>query len=108
MRSGNFVAQGLEAEVYHHRLIQGWESECWLDLAKGGWVGRIPLIALENPRFPFHAFWKILIPLSRFSRIGKTDLKDFWHASFRFFHFLDVESSVNFIFKNDSGIRGLF
>ena len=36
-------------------VMQGWESDCWLDLAKGGWVGGIALIELKNPRFSFHA-----------------------------------------------------
>ena len=42
-----------------------------------GWVGRTLLIDLKSPGFPFHVFRKILIPYSRFSRIDKTDLKDF-------------------------------
>ena len=40
-------------------------------------MGRIPLMELKIPRFPFHVFWKILIPYSRFSRSDKTNLKDF-------------------------------
>ena len=38
--------------------------------------GGIPLNELQNPRFPFHVFWTILILYSRFSRVDKTDLKD--------------------------------
>ena len=53
----------------------------------GGWVGGIPLIGLKNPRCPFHAFWNILIPYSRFSRSDKTDPKHLWaRASFPKLH----------------------
>ena len=60
-------------------FMQGWGLECWLDPAKGGWVGgREGFLQLnrQNPRFPFHVFRKMLIPYSRFSRIDMTDLKD--------------------------------
>ena len=54
-------------------------------------MGGIPLIDLKHPRFPFHVPWKILLPYSRFSRIDKTDLKDFLARVFsNNFDFLEI------------------
>ena len=84
--------------------MEGWKSECWLDLAKGG----IPLIDLESPRFPFHVFWKILIPHA-FSLIDKTDRKEFsarvfFHSrSLIFFRFGEI-----ILPESVSGSLGLF
>ena len=62
--------------------MQGWESEYWLDLAKIGWEGGIPLIELRNnPRFPFHALLEDIDAshIQDFRESDQTDLKD-WSA----------------------------
>ena len=54
-------------------------------------MGGIPLIESKNPRFPFHVFWKILIPYSRLSRIDKTDLKEFPARVFSKFSIVEIK-----------------
>ena len=61
----------------------------------GGWVGGIPLVELQNPRLPFHAFSKILFQYSRFSRSDKTDLKDCSALVFEFFRSQRIISPAN-------------
>ena len=64
----------------------------------GGREGGTPLIEVKNQRLPFHVFWEILIPYPRFSRIDKTDLKDFWHASFPTFSIFEIVRIPKMIF----------
>ena len=66
-----------------------------------GWVGRIPLIELKNPRCPFHVFLKILVPYSRISRSDKTDLMDVRHASCAIFSIFDILQFAQIIFLVD-------
>ena len=66
-----------------------------------GWVGWIPLIELKNPRCPFHASWKILIPYSRLTRIDKTDIKNSERSQLS--DFWDFDILENNIFENEYG-----
>ena len=75
-------------------LVQGW------DLARGEWVGRIPLLDCKNLRCPFHVVWQTLIPYSRFSWSDKTDLEDFPARVFsNICDFWDSEIFKNICFK---------
>ena len=38
-------------------LMQWWQSECWLDLAKGGWVG--------GRDSSISCFWENIDPISK-------------------------------------------
>ena len=55
--------------------VGGWLGG-WVDGWVGGWEGGRYPFELKNPRFPFHVFWKLLMPYSRCPRTDKTDLKD--------------------------------
>jgi hypothetical protein len=46
-------------------------SEGWV----GEWDGILSFTFCKHPTFLFHVFWKILIPLSKYARIDKADLK---------------------------------
>ena len=69
-------------------------------------MGGIASIDLKNPKCQFHVFWKMLIPYTRFSRIYKTDIKEFSDASFPTFSIFTVsEISKNKISIGYSGIQ---
>ena len=46
-----------------------WESKCWLDLAKGGLVGGIPLIALKSSKMSISWFLADVEPIFKIPKI---------------------------------------
>ena len=62
--------------------------------------GRDSFNWLENPRIPFHVFWKMLIPHSRFSKILNRSQGFSAHVFSNMFDFWDSEISENTIFQN--------
>ena len=70
----------------------------------GGWVGWvggmgwIPIIEFQNVNSPFHVFWKLLIPCSRFPRIYSTILQDYSAHVCSIFSFLRLCTFQKYMF----------
>ena len=62
MRDEVWDQQRAQAQQQAWNRMQGWESECWLDLAKGGWVWGILTIELKRTKMSISLFLKDIDP----------------------------------------------
>ena len=56
MARSNMDHNSMDYGVFATHGLQGLESECWLDLAKGEWVGGRVSFELQNAKIPISIF----------------------------------------------------